>query len=198
MPWNISSVPGSAPRTTGQPSSVLRSSLLRRRGSAARPTISPSVGRARLSGIEIEGFAPTEVEGKLFPSLAEPFALPSSGEDDFEFPSASGEGLDPEAAAAAAAAGAKRGSGSGSLDGDSFNFLLFIERGVEEQRREHADEETTGIDFHKLFPQESNTKIVAAQALLHTLTLATKSFVAVRQDKPFGPIAISVSNGSWV
>ncbi|KAK4550788.1 hypothetical protein LTR36_000368 [Oleoguttula mirabilis] len=85
------------------------------------------------------------------------------------------------------------------LDSESVNFLAFVRAGIEEadQVREQAgtgdedDEAVNGsIEFGDLLPPESNSRIVAAQALLHVLALGTKNLLQVEQEEPFGSIAM--------
>ncbi|KAK5128697.1 hypothetical protein LTR85_000030 [Meristemomyces frigidus] len=85
------------------------------------------------------------------------------------------------------------------LDGESVNFLAFVQAGIEEadQVREQVaagdeeDEALSGsVEFEALLPTESNSRIVAAQALLHVLTLGTKNLLQVEQEEAFGPIAL--------
>ncbi|OAX80781.1 hypothetical protein ACJ72_04876 [Emergomyces africanus] len=93
-----------------------------------------------------------------------------------------------------------------TLDQESANFLDFVKSKVGEWREESAmaaaatdgggnyddeDEDdddilpaaTVGISFSSLLPPVVNSRIVATQALLHTLTLATKGALHVRQKK---------------
>lgn len=86
-----------------------------------------------------------------------------------------------------------------ALDGESVNFLGFVKAGIEELdiAREGAspgneeDETLQGsIDFDGLLPPRSNTCIVAAQALLHVLSLGTKNLLRVEQEEAFGTITL--------
>lgn len=85
------------------------------------------------------------------------------------------------------------------LDGESTHFLEFVQGAIEEtdQAREEAgalDEEDQwlkgSVTFESLLPPEDHSRIVAAQALLHVLSLGTKNLLAVEQDEPFGPITM--------
>lgn len=86
-----------------------------------------------------------------------------------------------------------------ALDGESVNFLTFVKAGIEEldlQRDtaplgDEEDEAMKGsIDFDYLLPTESNTRVVAAQALLHVLTLGTKNAIRCEQYEAFGIISL--------
>ena len=51
------------------------------------------------------------------------------------------------------------------------------------------------ILFATLLDPEMNSKVVAAQGLLHCLALATKGLLSVRQEEDFGDIWLSVVGG---
>lgn len=85
------------------------------------------------------------------------------------------------------------------LDGECLNFLEFVQAGIEEadQGREQTtagdedDEVLKGsVEFEALLPPESNSQIVAAQGLLHVLTLGTRGLLQVDQEEAFGPIGL--------
>lgn len=88
-----------------------------------------------------------------------------------------------------------------ALDGESANFLEFVKAGIEEldQERDAAppgdeeDENLFGcIAFDQLLPPLNNSRVVAAQGLLHVLALVTKNALAASQDEAFGPIGLKV------
>ena len=86
-----------------------------------------------------------------------------------------------------------------TLDGESNNFLEFVRTRIQEKDAgpgadELASETNQGgsITFEMLLPPTQHTKIVAAQALLHTLSLATKGLVNVRQEEGYGSIDLSL------
>ena len=95
-----------------------------------------------------------------------------------------------------------------TLDSESMNFLAFIESGLAEKRgldheaaqraeqlgaaAREIEETAETVTFEELLPFSSNSRIVAAQALLHTLSLATKGMISVRQEVHFGGIGMSV------
>ncbi|KAL8939200.1 MAG: hypothetical protein Q9216_003494 [Gyalolechia sp. 2 TL-2023] len=84
-----------------------------------------------------------------------------------------------------------------ALDTESNNFLHFVKAEIANKvavAQEGEDELSGGIAapdsvfFEELLPPARNSKIVAAQALLHVLALATKSLVKVDQHEHYGPI----------
>jgi meiotic recombination protein REC8 len=88
-----------------------------------------------------------------------------------------------------------------ALDGESANFLEFVKAGIDEANQERAaappgdeeDETMMGcIDFEQLLPPMNNTRVVAAQGLLHVLALVTKNALVAEQEETFGPIGLRV------
>jgi meiotic recombination protein REC8 len=88
-----------------------------------------------------------------------------------------------------------------ALDGESANFLEFVKAGIDELDLERdaappddeEDENVFGcIDFDQLLPLLNNSRVVAAQALLHVLALVTKNTLAASQDEAFGPIGLKI------
>jgi len=82
-----------------------------------------------------------------------------------------------------------------ALDGESVNFLDFVKAQLEENDAtaagdEEDDELRGSITFDALLPPQSNTCIVAAQALLHVLSLGTKNLLTVGQVEAFGAIML--------
>lgn len=89
-----------------------------------------------------------------------------------------------------------------ALDAEGVNFLAFVEDGMQDRRKRLEEElaedflqaDAAGnIDevlFEELLPPAHNTRVVAAQALMHTLALATKGLLMVRQDEHFGEIGL--------
>lgn len=84
-----------------------------------------------------------------------------------------------------------------ALGAESHNFLTFVQTAIDEadiarQEAVPGDEEDEAlegsVDFEQILPSESNSRIVAAQALLHVLALGTKNLIKVTQDDHFGPI----------
>jgi len=85
------------------------------------------------------------------------------------------------------------------LHDEAYNFLTFLQAKI--QSKAHGEggdgehrETAEAITFDELLPPTENTAIVGAQALLHVLALATKGFVAVRQEEPFDHIEIFITS----
>lgn len=188
MPWNQST--GSR-RPTGQysvggfPTSVSLGGAGMQLGPTARRgsrlvSASPLMGR----GAEVAAVEDLQLPG----SAAE---LGMTGEDDFEL-------FGPAAQVDTQTAGQSQWQRA-ALDGESLNFLDFVRAGIEDadQHRQQAplgdedDEAITGtVDFEALLPSETNSRVVAAQALLHVLALGTKNLLQVDQPEAFGPITM--------
>ena len=88
-----------------------------------------------------------------------------------------------------------------ALDGESGNFLEFVQAGIQEldlvrdqagQGGEEVAITKGSINFNALLPPESHSCVVAAQALLHVLALGTKNLLDVQQEEAFGGITIRV------
>lgn len=94
-----------------------------------------------------------------------------------------------------------------TLDSESMNFLSFVEAAIQEkvavnktqeQNGQEQDEDegdgTTGeksfVDFATLLPPTQNSAVVAAQGLLHVLSLGTKAMLQVGQGEAFGAITL--------
>lgn len=80
-----------------------------------------------------------------------------------------------------------------AMNTESNNFLTFVEAGVEEadQARGQDDEQIGSVEFKTLLEPGMNTRIVAAQALMHVLTLATRGLLEVAQERGYDdPIAL--------
>jgi chromatin segregation and condensation protein Rec8/ScpA/Scc1 (kleisin family) len=58
-------------------------------------------------------------------------------------------------------------------------------------KRQEADQNVNSVAFEELIPL-SDSRIVAAQAFSHTLLLATRDLLKVRQGELFGAIQISL------
>ncbi|CAE6462959.1 unnamed protein product [Rhizoctonia solani] len=72
-----------------------------------------------------------------------------------------------------------------TLERNSFKFLEYARM----QTRALSDP-SGGVMFSSIAPKESSTAHVAVSAFYHTLVLATKSAVRVKQTEPFGDFAI--------
>ncbi|KAI9670917.1 MAG: hypothetical protein M1817_003802 [Caeruleum heppii] len=86
-----------------------------------------------------------------------------------------------------------------TLDWESGNFLDFIRTGIA-ARQEGASnlEEAVGrasVSFEELLLPAENSKMVAAQGFVHTLLLATKNLILVRQDEDYGEIRMTPVGG---
>ncbi|KAK0895596.1 R8 protein [Friedmanniomyces endolithicus] len=86
-----------------------------------------------------------------------------------------------------------------ALDTESAHFLGFVQAAIAEADARHgqlgAGDEDGGemvgsVEFGELLPPERNTCVVAAQALLHVLTLGTKGLLEVEQEEAFGGITL--------
>jgi hypothetical protein len=180
MPWNISaSIRGSsvARAPTGLPGSAAGS--LTRRGSRI-VSASPLVGRGLQEGAA-QGLTSDPAEFNDFGGLL--------GEDDFEL-YGPGAGVDTQTAGQSQWQKAV-------LDRESNNFLDFLGNAIDEKRNNAVIvgmdmEDVNGVEFEELLPPEDNSRTVAAQALLHVLTLGTKFLILVAQVEAFGAIALEV------
>ncbi|KAL9602026.1 MAG: hypothetical protein Q9219_002135 [cf. Caloplaca sp. 3 TL-2023] len=175
----------------GRPSSiapVVGPGSLERRASRIT-SASPLIGRGieRFHDLEIPQFDDNDLLGGPSTSVAG---------DDFQMygPAA---GVDTQTAAQSQWLRA-------ALDTESNNFLEFIKMEISSKAAaaEEAEDELSGgetapnsVTFEELLPPTQNSKIVAAQALLHVLALATKSLVQVNQHEHYGPIDLGIAAG---
>ena len=212
MPWNASSAIGSrqgsivhgrgfagsiggfsvsaGARSSLPPVGAGPSSVGRR---ASRiPSASPLVGRGR----------------QRFSSLDIP-----QGEDDDELlggrPISDDQALDdfqlygPAAAVDTQTAGQSQWMRA-TLNQEADNFLEFVRARITALSANASDDEDelsregppkSSVSFEQLLPPTQHSEIVAAQALHHLLSLATKSLITVRQDTPYGSIDLSLPVG---
>ena len=156
---------------------------LSRRGSRLL-TASPLLGRGLPAGND------TDYDLNLPGSTA---GMDPTAEDDFELFGPAAQ-VDTQTAAESQWVRA-------ALDGESANFLEFVKAGIEELdlQREAAppgdeeDENVFGcIDFDRLLPPLNNSRVVAAQGLLHVLALVTKNAIVAEQGDQFGPIGMKI------
>lgn len=91
-----------------------------------------------------------------------------------------------------------------ALNQESNNFLDFVKSQIESTASPTGEEEQDiilrntsqkSILFEDLLPCSRHTKMVAAQGLLHVLTLATKGLLNVWQNSSYGSITISLPAG---
>ena len=87
-----------------------------------------------------------------------------------------------------------------ALDSESRNFLDFLDAQIQAQAPTVAAEgEEAGetpkptATFEGLLPPGEHTRVVAAQAFLHVLSLASKNLVKVKQEEDFGDIELSIA-----
>ena len=64
---------------------------------------------------------------------------------------------------------------------------------AEQEQEEEGEKLTRSATFEGLLPPTEHTRMVAARAFLHVLTLASKTLVNVRQDEGFGDIEIAIA-----
>lgn len=189
MPWNVSASLNSFQR--GASSSQLGRGL----GSAGRrlPSASPLVGR-----------------GSALPGPLEQFSMQEDkithGRDDLDL------GLDPSLSQAEFEMFGPAAQVDTQTAGDSQwvrdvlaqeagNFFEYVLNTISEKAGDDGEGPTAVaakdkfVTFEELFDPTSNSRIVAAQAFYHVLSLATKNRVWVEQDgdmEPFGLIRIGV------
>jgi hypothetical protein len=185
MPWNISaSIRGSSVTrairaATGIPGSIASSLTYRsNRIVNASPVIdhgaTSGLGAAEGLSSDTAGFA--DLSGLV-------------GEDEFEL-------YGPAAGVNTQITGQSQWQ-KATLDRESNNFLDFIANAVDEKRTsaDAAGLDAQGlndIEFEELLPPQSHSRTVAAQALLHVLTLGTKKLIQATQKEPFASIALEV------
>jgi hypothetical protein len=181
MPWNITaSFRGSS--VARQPPGSIAATGPRRRGVSA----SPLTGRARPSHLQ-----PTISAAEAGEGFTSDQAFPGDlgGPDEFELYGPAAE-VDTQSAA-------QHSWQRDILDQESSNFRDFLEHAIEGRRNsmeqgELPMEDYDSIYFENLLPPSANSRIVAAQALLHVLSLASKNIVTATQPEAYGPIALQL------
>ena len=174
----------------------------RRRSSRRLTSASPLLGRGRerFSSLDLP-IPEAEAEDELGPGGGGAASLEPL--DDFQL-------FDPVAGVSTQTALGSQWMRA-TLDAESRNFLEFVRselanrppvvRGAD---AEAAEDELAGGEegvrakemlFEELLPPARHPKIVAAQALLHVLALATKGLIAVSQTVDYGPIKLGVGEG---
>jgi meiotic recombination protein REC8 len=178
MPWNITaSIRGS---------SVVRPPPGSRAGSQGRFRIisaSPLTGRSRPSGLD--PIMVEEEEGDTSDSgVGEDVALGGISENEFE-KSGPAAHVDKQTTT-------RHSWQQDVIDQESINFREFVEHAIEEKRRAQGlgspKEGLNMIDFDELLPPKSNSRVVAAQAFLHVLSLASKNMIMAVQKEAYGSI----------
>lgn len=89
-----------------------------------------------------------------------------------------------------------------ALARESLNFLEYVKNTLLEQEANELEDNVLmgGVEnakprevgFETLFPPDSNSMMVAAQAFHHVLTLATKNLLHVKQAEPYAEIWVGV------
>lgn len=89
---------------------------------------------------------------------------------------------------------------SENLEQEAFNFLGFLRTSIQKKEKEGVvaidDGGSASTTFEELLPLDGNDQMVAAQGLLHVLSLATKGLINVRQHEAFGTISLSIVDGT--
>jgi meiotic recombination protein REC8, fungi type len=187
MPWNISASIRGSVTARGQPGAVggtgSATGSLGRRGSRM-VSASPLVGRGRPSGLEPFGGPDLTSEAMLGGDMGD-FYVPAV-DPDFEL-YGPGAVVDTQTAA--------QGSWQAAvLDRESNNFLDFVENTIGEKRKIAQELDPTAdvndVEFEVLLSPATNSIVVAAQALLHVLTLGTKNLISVKQQEHYGSIQL--------
>lgn len=83
-----------------------------------------------------------------------------------------------------------------TLDQESNNFLEFVKTHVAQKVADTDGESHRSVHFQDLLPASQHSKIVAAQAFHHVLTLASKGLIDVQQDLPYGPITLGLPSNT--
>ncbi|KAL8679683.1 MAG: hypothetical protein Q9186_004045 [Xanthomendoza sp. 1 TL-2023] len=93
-----------------------------------------------------------------------------------------------------------------TLDTESNNFLDFVKDKISGRvalapsievgdEVSHAAAAPTSVSFEDLLPPTQNSTVVAAQAFLHVLALATKGMLEVEQNEDYGPVQLGLVPG---
>jgi meiotic recombination protein REC8, fungi type len=203
MPWNTGSRAGSAtgrfysssmggfPTSAAGPEGSIQSSLPRRINRLT--SASPLVGRGPRPSAELERLSSLDIPD-------DEAALLGRGSDD----TVAGLGVDefelygPSATVDTQTAQQTQWMRD-TLDRESYNFLDFLKAAIEGQDPPDGSLPGAGevlgnkfVIFEELLPPRENTKMVAAQGLIHALSLATKNLIAVQQDEAYGDILMSI------
>lgn len=123
-----------------------------------------------------------EISDQPVPAMsdsAEGLDLPAFESDDFQ--------LYGPAAAVSTQEAAESQWVRAALDSEANNFLGFLAERLDD------DSEKDEVTFEELLPSGQNRPIVAAQGLLHVLSLATKGLITVDQPQAFGDITIGMA-----
>ena len=85
-----------------------------------------------------------------------------------------------------------------TLEREAFNFLTFLQTTIEGKQADlggAVDVDEVDVTFEEMLPPTENSEVVAAQGLLHVLSLATKGLITVHQEDDFGDIHMCLVRG---
>jgi meiotic recombination protein REC8 len=205
MPWNIiSSRAGSVrppPNLTSSTGAAIGGFEPSRRLTSASPLFGRGKhpGTTRYSSLEIPG--PAHTSGELGTFDDDGFQLPEIEDEEFE--------LHGPAAGVSTQQADNSQWLANTLEDEANNFFAFLqseiqrrcpvlEKAESQELGSEAEKEENGkgtVTFGELLPPERNSAVVAAQGLLHVLTLVTRGAVRVRQEEDFGEIEMEVVPG---
>jgi meiotic recombination protein REC8 len=215
MPWNILSSRAGSARPTGLTSSAGPlpggfepafgpPSIRGHRLTSASPLFGRGKqGTARYSSLEIPGPA-HHTSGELGTFDDDGFQLPPDDIEDEEF-----QLHGPAAGVSTQQANNSQWLAS-TLEDEANNFFAFLQAEIHRRQPLEAQleiDEDVDVDldvqgtrkqtvtFDDLLPPDRNSAVVAAQGLLHVLTLVTRGAVNVNQEEDFGEIEMSVVPG---
>lgn len=210
MPWNISSSLHSYRNLTGPGSSSVQgpgtiggrqSSILGAKHGARLASASPLIGRGTTNLEDLQRLDDVDLPAGDFDGLDTP------GEKRSRPPlSATQEAEEFEIFGPTAAVDTQTAQDSywikEALARESLNFLEYVKNTLAEQEAVEMEDDAVigvaenvkqrGVSFETLFPPESNSMMVAAQAFHHVLTLATKNLLSVKQVEPFDDIWMGI------
>ncbi|KAL7271663.1 R8 protein [Rhizina undulata] len=198
FPWNrpegsiASGQGGYLPSVGGVPTSSVAGRSYREFGSRTgfRVSASPLFGRSArpLEKLSSVGVAIGEEGGDTIVAQDEELAaMGLAGEEaEFEF-FGPGASVDTQAA---------QGSQwlNDTMEKESGNFFEYLKTELSKRHEEALaeDEEINFVTFEQLIPPATNSQLVAAQALHHTLLIATKGLIYVSQEDGFGEIQMTI------
>lgn len=204
MPWNIlSSRVGSArppPGLTSSAGAGLGGFEPARRLTSASPLFGrgKQPGATRYSSLEIPG--PAHTSGELGTFDEDGFQLPEIEDEEFE--------LHGPAAGVSTQQADNSQWLANTLEDEANNFFAFLQSEIQRHFPvlEKAESQELGsgddveerrwlVTFEELLPPDRNSAVVAAQGLLHVLTLVTRGAVRVRQEANFGDIEMGIVPG---
>jgi meiotic recombination protein REC8 len=177
MPWNTASFRGS---------SVGRGSVLG--APPASATRAPGSGRRSLAPLRLLSTSP------VVPGSIDRHSV-TLGDEAFQL--VHDADLDDSGAVPANAPGLQHSwqttDGSQLRETDEIQFLAFVEAGVEKKQLDERHTAVRYIDFEELLDPVGSNRAVAAQALIHVLSLATRASLIVEQAEHFGRIRMQVT-----